>query len=164
MRVKSASFAILATLLATCALSFDRNDMDRSELSQVKMHDVPRDTMKLAQTGKSRGGWSRKSSKSSSSGDGDGLGFASFIFGCFAIPFALVMLWKNEKKIVTFAKCMDLGKQAVKTVDCDDPDDANEYELVHMTGTSVNAVEIVDNDFGIVAHNSYRLKRKVEMY
>ena len=49
-------------------------------------------------------------------------------------------------------------------MDCDDPDDANEYELVHMTGTSVNAVEIVDNDFGIVAHNSYRLKRKVEMY
>ena len=33
-----------------------------------------------------------------------------------------------------------------------------------MTGTSVNAVEIVDNEFGIVAHNSYRLKRKVEMY
>ena len=114
---------------------------------------------------KSRGK-SRKygTSGSSSKGDGDGLGIASFIFGCFAIPFALVMLWKNEKKIVTFAKCMELGKQAVKTVDCDDPDDANEYELVHMTGTSVNAVEIVDNEFGIVAHNSYRLKRKVEMY
>ena len=33
-----------------------------------------------------------------------------------------------------------------------------------MTGTSVNAVEIIDNDFGVVAPNSYRLKRKVEMY
>ena len=110
MRVKSASFAILATLLATCALSLDRSDMDRSALSQVKMYDLPRDTMKLAQVDKSRGSRSRSRSSGSSSSDGDGLGFASFIFGCFAIPFALVMLWKNEKKIVTFAKCMELGK------------------------------------------------------
>ena len=40
----------------------------------------------------------------------------------------------------------------------------NEFELVHLTGTAVNNTEIVDNDFGIVAHNSYRLKRKVEMF
>ena len=128
------------------------------------MFELPHDSTTLAQ--KSRGGRSRSrsSSGSSNSSSKDDWGIASFIFGCFAIPFALVMLWKNEKKIVTFAKCMELGKQAVKTVDCDDPDDANEYELVHMTGTTENAVEIVDNDFGIIAHNSYRLKRKVEMY
>lgn len=52
----------------------------------------------------------------------------------------------------------------MRTVDCDDPDDVNEFELVHMMGTTVNSVEIIDNDFGIVVHNSYRLKRKVEMY
>ena len=40
----------------------------------------------------------------------------------------------------------------------------NEFELVHLTGTAVNNTEIVDNDFGIVAHNSYRLKRRVEMF
>jgi len=80
------------------------------------------------------------------------------------IPFALVLLWKNEKKVVTFAKCMEQGRKAVRNIEADDPDDANEFELVHLTGTAVNNTEIADNDFGIVAHNSYRLKRKVEMY
>lgn len=52
----------------------------------------------------------------------------------------------------------------MRSVQTDDPDEANEMELVHLTGQTVNNVEIVDTDFGIVAHNSYRLKRKVEMY
>ena len=52
----------------------------------------------------------------------------------------------------------------VRTVDCEDPDEQNEFELVHSTGNSVNKDELVDNDFGIVVRNSYRLKRKVEMY
>ena len=85
--------------------------------------------------------------------------------GCTMIPFALVLLWKNEKKVVTFAKCVTEGRKAVKeNLDPDDPDDANEFELVHLSGTSENQVEIVDNDFGIVANNSYRLKRRVEMF
>ena len=33
-----------------------------------------------------------------------------------------------------------------------------------MTGTTVNPEEIEDKDFGIKVSNSYRLKRKVEMY
>jgi hypothetical protein len=33
--------------------------------------------------------------------------FVTFIFGCLLIPFSLVLLWKNEKKLVTFAKCME---------------------------------------------------------
>ena len=172
MKIKSASLAILATLLASCALSVGINDMDRSVLSQVKIFDLPHDRMTvseddstmLAQKSKSSSRSRKSSSSKSKSGSGDDWGIASFIAGCLAIPFALVALWKNEKKIVTFTKCIELGKEAVRTVDNDDPDDANEFELVHLTGASVNSVEIVDNDFGIVAHNSYRLKRKAEMY
>ena len=33
-----------------------------------------------------------------------------------------------------------------------------------MQGTAYNPAELVDKDFGVVAPNSYRLKRKVEMY
>lgn len=101
---------------------------------------------------------------SSKKGKGDTLGIGQFIFGCFLLPFSLVLLWKNEKKVVTFAKCMDEGRKAVRTVEADDVDEANEYELVHIKGTTTNSTDISDNDFGIVAHNSYRLKRKVEMY
>ena len=52
----------------------------------------------------------------------------------------------------------------VKNVETDDPDEINEFELVHLAGQTLNNMEIVDQDFGIIAHNSYRLKRKVEMY
>lgn len=35
---------------------------------------------------------------------------------------------------------------------------------MHVTGTTTNTTDMTDEDFGIVAHDSYRLKRKVEMY
>ena len=88
-------------------------------------------------TGKSK---SSSRSSGSSSGSSDDFGFASFVIGCFLIPFSLVLLWKNEKKVVTFAKCMDQGRKFVRSVDCEDPDDANEFELVHLTGETVNNV------------------------
>ena len=33
-----------------------------------------------------------------------------------------------------------------------------------MSGETVNNTDLADNQFGIVAHNAYRLRRKVEMY
>lgn len=106
---------------------------------------------------------SSSSSKGSMSKD-DPWGIGRFCIGCFLVPFSLVLLWKNEKKVVTFAKCMDLGRKNVRTVDPEDVDGINEFELVHLTGTTTNSTMILDNDLGIVARNSYRLKRKVEMY
>ena len=106
----------------------------------------------------------QKSKKSKSSKDSDPYGIGRFILGCFLIPFALVLLWKNERKVVYFTKTMDEGSKAVKSVDADDVDDANELELIHISGTTTNTTDLVDEDFGIVAHDSYRLKRKVEMY
>ena len=87
-----------------------------------------------------------------------------FCFGCVLIPLALVILWKNEKKVVMFAKCMDQGRELVQNGDCEDPDDANELVLVHLTGTTENKQEIKDNELDVSVNNSYRLKRKVEMY
>ena len=49
-------------------------------------------------------------------------------------------------------------------MDCEDPDEQHEFELVHTVGSSENRDEIEDPDFGIIARDSYRLKRKVEMY
>ena len=92
------------------------------------------------------------------------MGIGGFIAGIFLIPFAMVLLWKNEAKLVTFSKLLSEGRKAVKTLDCESPDDANEFDLAHMTGTTVNTEEIEDKDFGIKVPNSYRLKRKVEMY
>lgn len=59
---------------------------------------------------------------------------------------------------------MTEGRKQVRTIESDDIDEANEYELIHVTGTTTNSSDISDPDFGIIAQNSYRLKRKVEMY
>ena len=82
----------------------------------------------------------------------------------FLIPFSLVLLWNNEKKVVTFAELIVQDRKAVMTVSAEEPDDANDFKLVHMTGVAVPKETITDKDFGIEVENSYRLKRKVEMY
>jgi len=80
------------------------------------------------------------------------------------IPFALVFLWKNEKKIVTFQKCMDRAEKEIITVDCNDATAENNFKLIHVTGKTENKTDLVDNDFGVSIENSYRLKRRVEVY
>ena len=42
--------------------------------------------------------------------------------------------------------------------------DENDYNLVHVTGTSINDTDLVDRDFGVSVSNSYRLVRTAEMY
>jgi len=80
------------------------------------------------------------------------------------IPFALVFLWKNEKKIVTFQKCMDRAEKEVKTVKADEASSDNNFKLIHVTGKTENKTDLIDNDFAVTAENSYRLKRVVEVY
>lgn len=61
-----------------------------------------------------------------------------YFFGSLLTTFSLLILWKNEKKIVTFAKCINQGRDLVRSVDCEDTDEDNEFELVHLTGETVN--------------------------
>ena len=144
-------------------MSIESNNAVQLALGQL-YSELADDATYLAQVGAEKPSYYSSLTSSTSNDNGDSWGIGEFILGCFMIPFALVMLWKNEKKVVTFAKCMDQGRDLVRSADCEDPDDANEFELVHLTGTTVNKLEIVDNEFGITVNNSYRLKRKVEMY
>ena len=96
-----------------------------------------------------RRGGSRSSSRSrtrsaSGSGGGDDWGIGSFIIGCIMIPFSLVLLWKNEKKQVTYAKVIEEAREECRTVEADSPNDENDYKLVHCIGEAVNAEEITD--------------------
>ena len=58
----------------------------------------------LAQVTTESNGWF---SSDDNKKDDDPWGIGSFFFGCLLIPFSLVLLWKNEKKLVTFAKMND---------------------------------------------------------
>ena len=60
------------------------------------------------------------------------------------IPFSLVLLWKNEKKLVTYAKVMNAARKECVTVDAAEIDGGNDYNLVHVIGTTENAEDIVD--------------------
>jgi hypothetical protein len=87
----------------------------------------------------------------------------TFIFGCLLIPFSLVLLWKNEKKLVTYAKCMEQAKKVFKRIELDQALDENEYLLVSGQGRTTNEQDICDHEFGATVQDSYRLVRTVEM-
>ena len=102
--------------------------------------------------------------KGSIFGEDDYFGLGKFIVGCFLIPFSLVLLWKNERKVVYFTRTVDLGRSACRSAIADWINDANEFELVHLCGDTHNPTNLIDEDFGLASHNAYRLTRKVEMY
>lgn len=95
---------------------------------------------------------------------GESSPFAAFLLGCVMIPFALVMLWKNEKKQVTYAKVIGLAKKECISIKIEEPFDEHEFYLVSGSGRAVNSESIDDHDFGATVQDSYRLIRTVEMY
>ena len=60
------------------------------------------------------------------------------------IPFSLVFLWKNEKKMVTYAKLISAGREEARHVNADEPNDENNFKLVHVIGDAVNGEAITD--------------------
>lgn len=106
----------------------------------------------------------KTSTTNTTTSNSDSWGIGEFCFGCVLIPFALVFLWKNEKKIVTYAKCMETAQKECTEVNADSADQSNNFKLVHVSGKTENKTDLVDNDFGVTAENSYRLIRSVEMH
>lgn len=124
---------------------------------------VTRDSFAQKRSGSSSSSRSTTRTSTGTSNE-DKYGIGAFVAGCIMIPFSLVLLWKNEKKQVTYAKLVAVAKEECTTVEADSPDEANNYNLVHVTGTTENAEDITDHSFGCSVANSYRLVRTVEMY
>ena len=84
--------------------------------------------------------------------------------GCFALPISLAILWKNERRMMFTTHLTDKARRACTVVaDPSRPSRENDYKLVYVSGQASNRVNLQDRDFGVVAQDSYRLKRKVEM-
>ena len=96
--------------------------------------------------------------------DGDPFGMGGFFTALFLIPFALVLLWKNEKKLVTYQRCMARAAKECLTINPKELNEIYNNKLVHVTGKTENKAAIVDQDFGVSVDQSYRLRRRVEMY
>ena len=80
------------------------------------------------------------------------------------ILFSVLLLWKNEKKLVSFAKLVDTGRNECTNINAGEPNDENNFQLVHTIGKTFNSEEISDKIFAATCKNSYRLVRTVEMY
>lgn len=78
------------------------------------------------------------------------------------IPFTLVLIWKNEKKIVMYAKVVSKAKASLQhdvKAAIEDHDNA----LVHTVGESHTDETLKEEDFAIEVQNSYKLVRECEM-
>ena len=71
-------------------------------------------------------------------------GIALMMLGLFLIPFSQVLLWKNEKKAVTFAELIVRARKACISVDHEKPNEYNDYSLVHVTGKTNNSEDLCD--------------------
>jgi len=78
-------------------------------------------------------------------------GIALMMLGLFLIPFSQVLLWKNEKKAVTFAKLIVRARKACTSVDPNKPNEVSDYNLVHITGMTSNSEDLCDAEFAVVA-------------
>ena len=71
--------------------------------------------------------------------------------GLILLPFTCTFLWMNEKKLVTFRKCMGEAMAEVTSCHNTEPLDENDGKLVHSHGNTTNDNDLVDEAFGVVA-------------
>ena len=94
----------------------------------------------------------------------DSYGIALMILGFLLIPFSQIVLWKNEQRAVKFAYLLSRAQKACIIGNINSAESENMDKLIHLAGITKNHVNLCDRDFSVVAQDSYRLKRKVEMY
>lgn len=63
-----------------------------------------------------------------------GWGFSEALGGIILIWLAIPMVWMNERKDVKMYNVIVKGREAVVKIDCDAPEEGNEYALVHVQG------------------------------
>ena len=81
----------------------------------------------------------------------DPYGIGLMLLGLFLVPFSQVLLWKNERKAVTFARLLTRAKNSCISANSAEPDEGNDLGLVHISGTTFNNINLCDRDFGVIA-------------
>ena len=56
------------------------------------------------------------------------------MFGIILIPIGLLILLNNERKVVNYVKIINEARNECRTVDVDEPEDENDFTLVHAMG------------------------------
>lgn len=74
------------------------------------------------------------------------------------------MIWMNERKDVKIYKVITKGREAVVNADCNDPQEDNMMQLVHVKGETTTDAQVADEMFGLVYNDVLKIKRTVEVY
>lgn len=81
------------------------------------------------------------------------------------IPFSLVWIWKNERKIVKFHEVITQAKETIKeNINIEEIQDEMDFKLVHMKGICHVDEKLNDEQLDYSVENCYRLNRVVEMF
>jgi hypothetical protein len=83
--------------------------------------------------------------------------------GALMIVIAFGMMFWNECRAVDRAEDLEFGKGAVVSVKSDKVDNANDGELIHVTGEAKADAPLVEPDMGFEA-SALQLKRDVEIF
>ena len=75
------------------------------------------------------------------------LGKALIILGAFVTLLSMWLLWRNERKTVSFEQLIHDSRSACKVVDPWKPVDDYDFDLVHITGRTENKIDLCDRDF-----------------
>lgn len=95
----------------------------------------------------------------------DSLGTCLTILGFILVPLSQALLYSNERRQARQTSFIDKARKACINLDCNTPaNPMHNQSLVYVTGKTSSAQSLQDSDFGVIAKNSYRLTRRVEMY
>lgn len=91
--------------------------------------------------------------------------FGGFMAGVVLISFSLPIVWMNERKQVKIAQTIIKAKKCVKKdISVEDPNEENNFELVHARGLVSTSAPLVDSVFALEHENAIKIERLVEVY
>jgi hypothetical protein len=91
--------------------------------------------------------------------------FGGFIAGVVLISFSLPIVWMNERKQVKIAQTIVKAKKCIKKdISVEDPNEENNFELVHAKGLVSTSAPVVDSVFALEQENTIKIQRIVEVY
>ena len=128
-------------------------DILENEDHQTLMHDIldHEDHTELkGKFGKSNRQIVKTNGKHGSKGKGGDSVFGGFIAGVVLISFSLPIVWMNERKQVKIAQTIVKAKNCIKKdISVEDPNEENNFELVHARGLVSTSAPVVDSVFGL---------------
>ena len=132
----------VSALVLTFVLSKNLEQMQELTMKPVQKIETQK-AMERPSRGLKRGG-GRSGGGRSGSGSGDDNPIVTFILGLILIPFSVMLLWKNEKKLVTYKKILKAAREACHSVVSEAPKNMHNLELVCCQGVTKNPEPLID--------------------